>query len=113
MARPPAPPEPAPQAPDPLAGFRNWPGFFWATLALNLLFVYGMLGNVADPAQAIWFKTLVWVPFNAIASAVYLILAIKLSPRRGGAFYIGLCAIMAVANWLVMFLAGPGAAAPA
>jgi hypothetical protein len=30
-----------------------------------------MLANARDPVQRIWFQTLVWLPFNAIATAVY------------------------------------------
>jgi len=92
--------------PDPLGRFRNWPGFFWATLALNLLFVYGMLGNVADPAASAWFKALVWLPFNAIATAVYLMLAVKLWQGYAGGVYRLLCLALVLGNWLVMFLAG-------
>ncbi|MEW6677043.1 MAG: hypothetical protein AB1421_03900 [Pseudomonadota bacterium] len=91
---------------DPLVRFRNWPGFFWAALAVNVLFVYGMLGNVADPSVRTWFKALVWLPFNAIASAVYLMLAVKLAGVRGGTVFRVSCLALIIANWLVMFLAG-------
>ncbi|MEW5769100.1 MAG: hypothetical protein AB1831_01930 [Pseudomonadota bacterium] len=91
---------------DTLDRFRNWPGFLAASLALNVLFVYGMLGNVADPAVRTWFKALVWLPFNAIATAVYLMLALKLARVRGGPFFLALCLVMVVANWAVMLWAG-------
>ena len=91
---------------DSLARFRSWHGFLLATVVLNLLFVYGMLGNVADPTVRTWFKALVWLPFNAIASAVYLILAVKLSRGAGARFFRALCLFMAIGNWAVMWLAG-------
>ena len=91
---------------DPLKRFRNWPGFFWATLALNLLFVYGMLGIVGAPGMGIWLKTLVWLPFNAIATAVYYMLWVKLADARGSLFYRALCFFLVAANWSVMLYAG-------
>lgn len=91
---------------DALDRFRNWHGFLLASLAVNALFVHGMLGNVADPGMATWFKALVWLPFNAIATAVYLTLAGRLGGARGGRLYALLCHALAVANWLVMLAAG-------
>jgi hypothetical protein len=91
---------------DDLERFRNWHGFLLAALAVNALFVYGMLGNVADPGVRTWFKALVWLPFNAIATAVYFMLAVRLSKRRGGPFYGILCLTVVVANWVVMLTAG-------
>lgn len=91
---------------DALALFRNWHGFLLAALAVNALFVYGMLANVGDPSVRTWFKALVWLPFNAIATAVYLMLAMRLSKGRGGAFYGILCGAVAIANWVVMAAAG-------
>jgi len=91
---------------DALDRFRNWHGFLLASLAVNALFVYGMLGNVADPSVATWFKALVWLPFNAIATAVYLTLAVRLGGGRGGKAYALLCGILVVANWVVMLAAG-------
>ncbi|MCP5278706.1 MAG: hypothetical protein H6935_10155 [Thiobacillus sp.] len=91
---------------DTLERFRNWHGFLAAALAVNALFVYGMLGNVADPSVSAWFKALVWLPFNAIATAVYLMLALRLSKGRGGMFFVTLCAIVGIGNWVVMLLAG-------
>lgn len=96
----------APEDRDALDRFRNWHGFLAAALAVNALFVYGMLGNVADPGVGAWFKALVWLPFNAIATAVYLMLALRLSTGRGGALFASLCAIVAMANWGVMLAAG-------
>lgn len=89
--------------PDPLARFRNWPGFLAASIALNLLFIYGMLGAVSDPAGAIWYKVLAWLPFNAIATAVYLAIMARLADSPGGPFYRALCIIMIVLSWSVMF----------
>lgn len=91
---------------DPLARFRDWRGFLLAAIGVNLLFVYGMLGNVGDPSVRTWFKALVWLPFNAIATAVYLMIAVKLSKHFGRAFYLILCLAMVVANWTVMLGAG-------
>jgi hypothetical protein len=91
---------------DALDRFRNWHGFLAAALAVNALFVYGMLGNVADPSVRTWFKALVWLPFNAIATAVYIMLAIRLSSTRGGKLYVILCGVVAVGNWGVMLAAG-------
>jgi hypothetical protein len=91
---------------DPLARFRNWQGFLWATVAVNVLFVYGMLGNVADPSVRTWFKALVWLPFNAIATAVYVMLAVKLARSPGKSFYRILCLFLVAANWAVMLAAG-------
>jgi len=91
---------------DALDRFRSWHGFLLASLAVNALFVYGMLANVADPSVRTWFKTLVWLPFNAIATAVYLALAVRLAPSRGGAFLVILCGVVALSNWVVMWAAG-------
>ena len=91
---------------DPLARFRHWGGFLLAALAVNVLFVYGMLANVADASMRTWFKSLVWLPFNAIATAVYVMLAVKLGQRWGGAFYRSLCLALIIANWAVMLVAG-------
>lgn len=104
-------PEQAPRIPegeerDTLDRFRNWHGFLLAALAVNALFVYGMLGNVADPGVRTWFKALVWLPFNAIATAVYLMLALRLSKGRGGGFLAILCGAVAMGNWVVMLVAG-------
>lgn len=95
-----------PEGRDALDRFRNWHGFLAAAMAVNALFVYGMLGNVADPSVETWFKALVWLPFNAIATAVYLMLATRLSKGRGGVFFVTLCASVAIANWVVMLAAG-------
>jgi hypothetical protein len=91
---------------DPLARFRNWHGFLWAAVAVNVLFVYGMLGNMADPSVRTWFKALVWLPFNAIATAVYFMLAAKLRQSGAATFHRLLCLVLAVANWAVMVAAG-------
>jgi Ni,Fe-hydrogenase I cytochrome b subunit len=93
----PAPPE---DNPDPLARFRSWRGFLAAAVAVNVLFVYTMLGHNA-PEVALWHKMLVWLPFNAIATAVYLAILSRLA--REGLLYTLLCAGLIVANWAVMF----------
>lgn len=105
-AQQPPPEIPAEEGWDALDRFRNWHGFLVAALAVNALFVYGMLGNVSDPSVRAWFKALVWLPFNAIATAVYLMLAVRLSKGRGGAIFAILCGAVAIANWVVMLAAG-------
>lgn len=107
-------------ADDPLHRFRSWRGFLFAAIAVNVLFVYGMLNNTADPSVAIWFKVLVWLPFNAIASALYLMFLIKLGKagaafaqaaggadktNTGGAYFSVLCIALIIANWITMFAA--------
>jgi len=98
-------------APDPLHRFRNWRGFLAAAIAVNLLFAYGMWNNTADPSVAIWFKVLVWLPFNAIATALYVVFMLKLGKacdannQTGGVFYSLLSGFMIAANWLMLFTA--------
>lgn len=96
---------------DPLRRFRSWRGFLFAAVAVNLLFTYAMLNNTADTNNAIWFKVLVWLPFNTIASALYIVFMIKLgntkaddTPRRPS-FYSLFCMVMIGANWYSMFAA--------
>jgi hypothetical protein len=116
-------PDPAgndPSEPDPLARFRTWRGFLLATIVLNVLFVYGMIGSVKDPGVAVWTKTLSWFPFNVIGSVLYLVLLSKLSRAdadraraAGGADragtrwtpYVILCIAMIAANWIAFFVA--------
>ncbi len=88
---------------DPLAHFRNWPGFFFASIALNVLFVYGMLAGVSDPSVAIWYKVLAWFPFNVIATAIYLAIMARLATSPAALAYRILGSAMIVANWSVMF----------
>lgn len=96
---------------DPLHHFRNWRGFLAAAITVNLLFVYGMWNNTADPGVAIWFKVLVWLPFNAIATALYLVFMIKLgkpteaNQHTGGTIHALLSGLMIAANWIVLILA--------
>ena len=87
---------------DPLARFRSWRGFLFASVALNVLFVYGMLAGVSDPGVAIWYKVLAWLPFNVIATAVYLAIMARLAGTAGGPFFRVLCLAMIVANWAMM-----------
>ena len=95
----------------PLARFRSWRGFLAAAVAVNALFAYGMIGNMADPSVSTWFKALVWLPFNAIATALYGAILVKLGlpgegdhkrNRVGRMFYTVLCATLIVANWALM-----------
>lgn len=96
---------------DPLHRFRNWRGFLAAAIAVNLLFAYGMWNNTADPSVAIWFKVLVWLPFNAIATALYIVFMLKLGKasdannQTGGVFYSLLSGFMIGANWIMLFAA--------
>lgn len=109
-----SPPE-APQAPsesasdaaaDPLLRFRNWRGFLLASLAVNALFVYGLLAGAPDPATKSLFKVLSWLPFNLIATALYYVFMVKLSRAETGTrLYSVVCAVMIVANWLIMIAA--------
>lgn len=94
----------APEA-DPLVRFRNWPGFLAAAVAVNLLFLWGMWGAVADPAHALLTKALSWLPFNGIATILYYVFKVKLADRPGGALYGALCLVMVVANWAALFIA--------
>ena len=107
-----------PSEPDPLSRFRTWRGFLFATIVLNVLFVYGMIGSVQDPGTAAWTKALSWFPFAVIASVLYLVLLRKLSSadadcakagagRAGthGVLYVALCIIMIAANWIALFVA--------
>lgn len=86
--------------------FRSWRGFLLATIIVNALFVYGMLGAVRDPAAAAWLKALSWLPFNVIASVLYLVFVVRLSRARAGAAYACLCVGLILGNWIVMFSAG-------
>ncbi len=90
---------------DPLALFRSWHGFLIAALVVNALFVWGMFGNVQDADQRLWYKTLVWLPFNAIASAVYYAIMQRLCSASRLCVYRLLCTGLIVANWLAMILA--------
>ncbi|TCJ16086.1 hypothetical protein EZJ19_05695 [Parasulfuritortus cantonensis] len=98
--------------PDPLARFRNWRAFLYVAVLLNGLFIWGMWGSVADPKVAIWTKAISWLPFNVIATVLYLVFMAKTggpdrSGRRspGGVFHALLCLAMIAANWLAMVVA--------
>ena len=110
-------PEQDPAAPeagekDPLARFRSWRGFLFAALAVYVLFAYAMAGNT-DASVGTWYKALVWLPFNAIATAVYLAIMARLSrpdketagSNSGGALYAVVCVVMIIANWMLMLFA--------
>ncbi len=86
---------------DPLHRFRSWRGFLFATVAVNLLFVYGMLSGMGNANLSIWYKTLIWLPFNVIATALYLAIMTRLGNSGWGIFRI-LCVVMVVANWSVL-----------
>jgi hypothetical protein len=97
----PAGPEKQAEAPQP-SRFTSWRGFLAATVAVNLLFVYGMLAGMSDATVSIWYKSLIWLPFNVIATAIYLAIMTRLGNAGWGLFRI-LCALMIVADWSVMF----------
>jgi len=92
-------------APDPLAAFRSWRAFFFVAVLVNVLFVYGMWGSVADPRAASWIKTLSWFPFNVIATVLYYAFMVKLGQGAGGAIYRLLCAALIAVNWIALIVA--------
>ncbi len=107
-----------PSEPDPLSRFRTWRGFLFATIVLNVLFVYGMIESVREPGTAAWTKTLSWFPFDVIGTVLYLVLLRKLSQadadcaqsgaaraRTGGTLYAALCIAMIIANWIALIAA--------
>lgn len=98
-------PEPDTEEQDPLVRFRNWRGFLAAAIVVNVLFVYGMLGNTADASLAVWYKSLIWLPFNVIATVLYYVFKVKLRDTAGGTWYGILCLAIVVANWIVMIRA--------
>lgn len=97
----PEPPGAGQPAPDPLGRFRNWHGFLFLAIALNALFVWGMVAVASNPEGGIWIKVLSWLPFNVIASVLYLVILLKLSRHPGRIFYAALCVAMIALNWLI------------
>ena len=89
--------------PDPLARFRNWRGFLFLTIALNALFVWGMAAVASNPEGGIWIKVLSWLPFNVIATVLYLVFLLKLYRGPGRIFYAVLCVAMIALNWLILW----------
>lgn len=91
---------------DPLRRFRDWRGFLLAAMAVNAMFVWGILGQVSDPVTATWHKALVWLPFNCLATVVYGVILLKLG-RTGawGLFHKLLCGGLILGNWLLMLTA--------
>ena len=92
--------------------FGSWRGFLLVAIAVNALYLWGMTALVRDPDNAIWAKTLAWLPFNLIASVLYYVFMIKLSGSGGlvprgpaGALYVALCMVMIMLNWIVFFAA--------
>ncbi len=103
-----------------LTRFRSWRGFLFVAIAVNGLYLWGMMGLVQDPGGAIWAKVLTWLPFNLIASVLYFVFLVKLSKadedaaRAGGgadkagtsgALYAVLCLAMIAVNWIAFFAA--------
>jgi hypothetical protein len=102
--------EAAPQAPDPLARFRDWRGFLLAAIAVNALFAWGMTLGAGNPQTRLWNVVLVWLPFNVIATVVYYAMLVRLTgPERSAlarGFYRTLCLGLIVANWTLMLRVG-------
>jgi hypothetical protein len=61
-----------------------------------------MLAGMGDSNLSIWYKTLIWLPFNVIATALYLAIMARLGNSRWAIFRI-ICIVMIVANWSIMF----------
>ncbi len=91
---------------DALRPFRNWHGFLLAAIVVNAFFVYTLSGTNPDPGVRIWYKALIWFPFNAIATAVYLAILSRLHRLAGSAvvrlFHAVVCVGLIVANWTLM-----------
>ncbi len=92
-------------ASDTLAAFRSWRAFFFVAVLVNALFVYGMVGSVADPNVAPWTKVLSWFPFNVIATVLYYAFMVKLGHGAGGIVYRVLSAALIAANWIALIVA--------
>ncbi|OYY95216.1 MAG: hypothetical protein B7Y41_01530 [Hydrogenophilales bacterium 28-61-23] len=103
--KPSAPEDPADELSSSQEGsrFHSWRGFLFASVAVNLLFVYGMLAGMGDATVSIWYKSLVWLPFNVISTALYLAIMARLG-NSGWALFRVICVVMIVANWSVMFV---------
>lgn len=93
-----SPPDVPPES-DPLAAFRTWRGFLFVAIVVNVLFIYGMAGAMANVAAAGWVKAMSWLPFNVIASVLYYVFLKKL----GGGLYGALCVAMILLNWAAYF----------
>jgi len=97
----PSPPPEQETSTTPLRHFQSWLGFMFAALAVNILFVYGMLAGMGDATLSIWYKTLIWLPFNVISTALYLAIMTRLRGTRWSLFR-PLCALAIVGNWSIM-----------
>ncbi len=115
MADAPEPEQPSPEH-DPLARFQNWPAFLFVSVGVNVLYLWGMLGQMGDPGTATWYRALTWLPFNLITTVLYYVFYVKLAgagapaqgARRGGIagrLYALLCLAMVAVNWTAMFAA--------
>ncbi len=81
--------------------FVSWPGFLLLGVLVNLLFLWGIRGGMADPGVAAWTKALSWLPFNLIATMFYLVCYAKVA-----GWLLRLPALaMIVLNWLAFFAA--------
>ena len=117
MTEPVPPGEGAGAGKDPLARFRSWRGFLLAAVVVNVLFIYGMLGNAGDARLETWYKSLIWLPFNVIATVLYYVFPAKLAKEAEEAaatgrytvrpwsryFYVAVSVIMIALDWIVMF----------
>jgi predicted nucleic acid-binding protein len=92
-------------AADPLAKFRSWLGFLSVAIVVNVLFLIGIWSNASDASVGAWTVALVWLPFNVIATVLYIAFMARLARATGGIIYIILCATMIAANWILMSIA--------
>ncbi len=81
--------------------FVNWLGFLLVGVLVNLLFLWGIRGGMADPGVAAWTKALSWLPFNLIATMFYLVCYAKVLSW----LFRLLALAMIVLNWLAFFAA--------
>lgn len=85
--------------------FENWRAFLFVAIAVNGLYLWGMLAQMGDARIDAWTKALAWLPFNVIATALYLVFLVKLAQGQAGLLLKGLCLAMIVLNWTAFFAA--------
>jgi hypothetical protein len=86
-------------------GSLGWIGFLAAAVVVNVLFLAGIWSNASDASVGAWTVALAWLPFNFIATVLYLVFMAKLAKTRGGVLFVLLCAAMIAANWILMYKA--------
>ena len=117
MTDAPEPEQPSPER-DPLARFQNWHAFLFVAVAVNVLYLWGMMGQMGDPNTAMWYRALTWLPFNLITTVLYYVFYVKLTGAGAdksaaipgqdsapGMRYAFLCLAMVIINWVAMFAA--------